>query len=40
VTANCIVDYAIARKVFHGDNPVTLGPIKLLLGKQTDAVQH
>jgi integrase len=35
-----IVDYAIARKVFHGDNPATLGPIKLLLGKQTDAVQH
>jgi hypothetical protein len=35
-----IVDYAIARKVFNGDNPATLGPIKLLLGKQTDAVQH
>ena len=35
-----IVDYAIARKVFHGENPATLGPIKLLLGKQTDAVEH
>ena len=35
-----IVDYAIARKVSNGDNPATFGPIKLLLGKQTDAVQH
>ena len=35
-----IVDYAIARKVFNGENSATLGPIKLLLGKQTDAVQH
>jgi integrase len=35
-----VIDYAIARKVFHGENPATLGPIKLLLGKQTDAVQH
>ena len=35
-----VIDYAIARKVFDGENPATLGPIKLLLGKQTDAVQH
>ena len=35
-----IIDYAIARKVFNGENPATVGPIKLLLGRQTDVVKQ
>jgi hypothetical protein len=35
-----VVNYAIARRIYHMKNPATRGPLVLLLGKQTDAVRH